>query len=62
MKPKLKPCPWCGAEVTLAQKLGVKGWIVVCTNYDCDVLPLTPVFKAKSVASKCWNTRKGERL
>ena len=55
----LKPCPFCGGEVTRTVEKSYR--YVSCENYDCFVVVEAGALSgSEEEAIKMWNTRKGE--
>ena len=59
MSEELKPCPFCGGEVTRTVEKSYR--YVSCENYDCfAVVEAGALSGSEEEAIKMWNTRKGE--
>lgn len=62
IRPRLKPCPFCGGEVELRivgkQANGGEEWYVGCENVNCSLHPhsTTPYASAR-IAAEAWNRR-----
>lgn len=58
---QLKPCPFCGGEVTIETEIQVRnfadGFFVSCRNGDCDVQPQTILMDTEEEAIEAWNRR-----
>jgi len=57
MKPKLRPCPWCGEDTDLTI-MSLSGVRVTC---DCCAAE-GPVRNSATAAKKAWNEREGQSL
>ncbi len=55
MATKLKPCPFCGGEVTLGTPCG--GYAVECFNSSCKIRLRTHYSDDKEITIKRWNKR-----
>ena len=54
----LKPCPFCGSNVTLTKVIGVNAlYAVYCSNENCYIQPSTKVCKSREEAIDAWNRR-----
>lgn len=62
-KPKLKPCPWCGAEPIVSRSdmweiRGKRMWRVQCDNVACRMTADTGWLGSKRASIAAWNRRK----
>ena len=57
---KLKPCPFCGGEAQMMERLrsqASKVYYALCMSRKCPVNPYTDEFKSISDAAYWWNKR-----
>jgi len=57
---KLKPCPFCGGEAEIDDKIysfGPVEVVVQCSNNNCGVVPTTNYYYDKARSIKEWNKR-----
>ena len=62
---KLKPCPHCGSEATIAKHpivgTTVSLWTIMCTNPKCpNSEPTSKCYLMEEAAVKAWNEEDGE--
>ena len=60
MMEHLKPCPFCGAEPAIGERVGIgnrKYFYIACENDNCRINPGTDLHIKKSVVIKEWNRR-----
>ena len=63
---KLKPCPHCGSEATIAMYplvgAGLSIYTVECMNFRCpNPDPTSKCYLTEEAAAEAWNEREGER-
>ena len=58
MKPKLKPCPFCGFEVRGPFHATTGVYSFFCSTLACAARPLRMTAKSARKAIAAWNTRK----
>ena len=58
-KTELKPCPFCGGEVTLITTTDMWNYIS-CKNENCGINPHTHVQSNKQAVIETWNKRAEE--
>ena len=54
---KLKPCPFCGGEVSVVYDEGIKKYWICCDNPKCRIQPSTDAHVNKGVITREWNRR-----
>ncbi len=54
MSEKLKPCPFCGGEVSIVESMHKGRYVVRCPNWKCNA---TYEPDSLSAAIKAWNRR-----
>jgi hypothetical protein len=58
---EIKNCPFCGKEPSLHRDThdgSWRGFMLTCTNDDCDINPSTRLHRYYFKAIKSWNKRK----
>lgn len=55
----LDSCPFCGAlaDMTHFNTPFGERYSVSCTNYDCNIMPVTRSFDTAEKAAEVWNRR-----
>lgn len=62
MKPKLKPCPWCGQVPKAVTRLCADAFVVRCMNPYCRIQPRHYCHSSTETgALEDWNTRASDR-
>ncbi|MCH5192249.1 MAG: Lar family restriction alleviation protein [Oscillospiraceae bacterium] len=56
-KSLLKPCPFCGGDVTVDYNSYTKAFFVACDNGECELCVNTLPCKTAEQAIKTWNKR-----